>query len=346
MIAAFFAWWVEQLSDLLPPWLRPFAPTSADALIIAPAGPLDQIEALSVTVRRNGREEPVGRVALGAAGLAALPLSPGRPVALRLSRTALLEKTLTLPLAAQAELDQVLRFEMDRETPFTPEELYWNHRIEAVDRQHGRLQVRLLLLPRSKVAPLLSALAQAGIVPSWAEVTGGEGPTPYLRLDRDDIRPEHQSRHLVALAAAACGLLAAAVVATPFIRQAAELAALDRQLAVGRSTAARAEGLRQEIDRLSGSVDAVKRELSKSGRPLEILSAVTRALPDDTYLTEFALQHGKLTLSGRSAGAARLIGALARGGEFHNPTFAAPVTRLEALRAEIFTITADVGPQP
>jgi hypothetical protein len=39
-----------------------------------------------------------------------------------------------------------------------------------------------------------------------------------------------------------------------------------------------------------------------------------------------------------------LISALAADGELRNPAFAAPVTRLEALRSELFTINAEVGP--
>ena len=82
----------------------------------------------------------------------------------------------------------------------------------------------------------------------------------------------------------------------------------------------------------------------KVGRPLVVLAATTSILPDDTYLTEMELRQRKLTLSGRSAGAARLIGALAGDAEFRNPGFSAPVTRLEALRAELFTINAEVTP--
>jgi hypothetical protein len=35
---------------------------------------------------------------------------------------------------------------------------------------------------------------------------------------------------------------------------------------------------------------------------------------------------------------------MAADNEFHNPAFAAPVTRIEALRQEIFTIDAEVAP--
>ena len=102
--------------------------------------------------------------------------------------------------------------------------------------------------------------------------------------------------------------------------------------------------MRQEIDRLSGSAGFIESERDKAGRPLVVLAAATRILPDDTYLTEMELRQRKLTLSGRSAGAARLIGALAADPEFRNPGFSAPVTRLEALKAELFTINAEVQP--
>ena len=95
---------------------------------------------------------------------------------------------------------------------------------------------------------------------------------------------------------------------------------------------------------VTGSAGFIESERDKAGRPLVVLAAATRNLPDDTYLTEMELRQRKLTLSGRSAAAARLIAALTADGDFRNPAFAAPVTRLEALHAELFTINAEVGP--
>lgn len=344
MIGAFFVWWFEQLASLLPSWLRRAASMRADALMIGPGKRLGEITCLVASLRRSGREAPLGEFAPGAAELAELPHSRSRPAVLRLSTRDVLEKTLVLPIAAQAQLDQVLAFEMDRETPFTPEELYWNHRVEAVDRQHGRLTVRLWLLPKATLAPLLAELGRVGIVPRWAEIGDGIGEIPDLPLDRDSgsRRPRDKSR-LLWPAAVCCAALALGAIVTPFARQSTALAVLDREVGEGQAAARRAEALRQEIDRLSHSADLVKNAFDKAGRPLEVLATVTRLLPDDTYLTELDLQQRKLTISGRSAAAARLIGAFAADGKFRNPTFAAPVTRVEALRAEVFTIVADVG---
>ena len=345
MMREFFAWWFGQLAELLPQGLRRTALTAVDAMVIKPIGPLGRgIEAVAIGLRRNGRETPLGRFGLGATDWAELPRATGRTTVLRLSEPDVLGKTLTLPLAAERELDQVLGFEMDRETPFKPEEIYWNHRIEGADRQNGRLSVRLVLLPKANLAPLLTALGRFGIQPRRAEIADGPDAGAYLPLEGDGGRTHRASHRLIWSAAVCCAILGVAAVVTPFVRQGRALASLDQQIAVGRTAAAEADSLRQEIDRLTGSADFVESERDKAGRPLAVLAAATRVLPDDTYLTEMELQKRKVTLTGRSAAAARLIGPLAADGSFRNPGFAAPVTRVEALHTELFTINAEVAP--
>ena len=344
-IRAFFSWWFGQLAELLPQGLRRTVLTAVDAMVIKPIGPLGRgIEAVAIGLRRNGRETPLGRFGLGATDLAELPRKTGRTAVLRLSEQDVLGKTVTLPLAAERELEQVLGFEMDRETPFKAEEIYWNHQIDGVDRQNGRLSVRLILLPKANLAPLLTALGQFGIRPRRAEIADGPDAGAYLPLEGDGGRTHRASHRLIWSAAVCCAILGVAAVVTPFVRQGRALASLDQQIAVGRTAAAEADSLRQEIDRLTGSADFVESERDKAGRPLAVLAAATRVLPDDTYLTEMELQKRKVTLTGRSAAAARLIGPLAADGSFRNPGFAAPVTRVEALHTELFTINAEVAP--
>jgi len=345
MVREFFAWWFGQLAELLPQGWRRTALTAVDAMVIKPIGPLGRgIEAVSIGLRRNGRETPIGRFGLGATNLAELPRATTRTTVLRLGEHDVLGKTLMLPLAAERELDQVLGFEMDRETPFKADEIYWNHRIEGADRQNGRLSVRLVLLPKATLATLLTALGQFGIRPRRAEIADGPDAGAYLPLEGDGGRAPHSSNRLMWSAGVCCAVLGLAAIVTPFVRQELALAALERQIAVGRAAAGEADNLRQEADRLAGSADFVERERDKAGRPLAVLAAATRVLPDDTYLTEVELQKRKVTLSGRSAAAARLIGPLAADGTFRNPGFTAPVTRVEALHTELFTINAEIAP--
>ncbi len=293
MLREFLSWWVGQLADLVPERWRRFGSSSGDALVIAPVGPLaGGVEAVTVSLRRNGRETPLGEFGFAAAGLADLPRSGGRPAVLRLAA------------------------------------------------------VRLLLVPRASLDALLAALGKVGVLPKRAEIGDGPDRGCYLPLGADGggLHDPMHRRLLRWPAAALCAGLAVAVVGLPFVRQASALAELDQEIAGGRSAAGEAEKLRQEIDRLTGTADLIESERDKAGRPILTIAALTRLLPDDTYLTELQLQQHKVTISGRSAGASRLIGALAAGNQLRNPAFAAPVTRIEAAKAELFTIIAEVGP--
>ncbi len=344
MIREFLRWWLSQLAELLPQPLRRSGGRD-DAVLVTPIGLVGQgIDAVALALRRNGREAELGRFSLGAADLAQTVRATGKPVVLRLMPPDLLGKTVSLPLAAERNLKQVLAFEMDRETPFKADELYWSHQVAAADRKNGRLSVRLLLVPKARLAPLLLALGNVGLAPRRAEVASGSDAGSYLPLDDNGGRLDQARKRLLWPLAACCGAMAIAAVATPFIRQAVILSSLDRQVSLARAAAAEAETLRREIHRLSISAELIGRERDEAGRPLDILAAATRVLPDDTYLSELEIRQRKVTLSGRSAGAARLIGRLAASGEFRNPAFAAPVTRLEALHTEVFTISAEVAP--
>jgi general secretion pathway protein L len=347
MARDFLAWWGGQLADCVPEEWRRFGSSSGDALVIAPVGPIAEVpEAVAVSLRRNGRENPLGRYALATGDLLDLARPAGKPAVLRLAEADVLSKTVTLPLAAERDLAQVLAFEMDRETPFNTEEIFWTHSVIRRDRQRGQLSARLLFVPRARLSALLDALGKAGMLPKRAEIGDGPDRGLFLPLDSGRGPPGAATGHHLLRwpAAALCAGLAIAAFVTPFAREASIAADLDQEIAAGRLAAAEAEKLRREIERLSGSAELIDSERDKAGRPLLVLAALTRMLPADTYLTEFRQQQQKVTVSGRSAGASRLIGALSAGDELRNPSFAAPVTRIEAIRAEVFSITAEVAP--
>lgn len=314
--------------------------------LIEPLGPSSrEVDSIGVNLRRNGRETLLGRFSLTADSMAELPRRPGQRWVLRLTQADVLAKTVALPIAAEGQVHQALAFQMHQQTPFTLDEIYWSHFITQRDRQSGRLSVRLLLVPRQSLATLLRALDHFGIVPNRAEIGDGPDQERTLPLDGDGGSVDRARRRaLLWPAVACCFLFALGAIAAPFVRQTISLVSLDRGISAGRAMAAEAERLRGELDRLASAISLVERERDKVGRPLAILATLTGILPDDTYLTEVTVQQRKVSFSGGSAAAARLIGALSAGDGLLNVAFAAPVTRLETSHAELFTITAEVPP--
>jgi general secretion pathway protein L len=316
-------------------------------LAITPVGPVRAaLRVVSVGTWTRNRETPLGEFHLGESGLASVRNPSRLPVVLRLADDDVLCKTITLPLGAERDLVQVLVFEMDRETPFAVDEVVWGYRVVGRDRQRGQLTLRLRLISRAGLTPVLEALAEAGIPVTRVEIAGGADEGFVLPLDTDAARPTRRraARLLRRVSVGACLVLALLAAAAPLVRQTRDIARLDRKIAVARSAAQQAERLRRDIDRLQGSGDVVKKERTAAGDPLAALAALTAALPDDTYLTELQQQEHKVTFGGRSAAASRLIGAIAKSSELRNPVFVAPVTRMEATHQEVFSISAETQP--
>ena len=119
---------------------------------------------------------------------------------------------------------------------------------------------------------------------------------------------------------------------------------LDRHIAALRPAVDQAEALRRRAAAAAAGVDVLAAQRAQSGDMIEILALLTIAVPDDTSLTDLTIKKRLVTMSGRSAAAARLVATLAEDSALRDPGFGAPVTRDATTRTEGFTIHAEVVP--
>ena len=334
-------WWWQQMASLLP---SGHARSAADAVVVRARGDL----AVELSLRRHGVRQPLGAARLDEGGLPQLRAFAGRHrsagrVVLELPASLLLEQQASLPLAAEAALGEVLTHEMDRLTPFRAADVFWSWAVAGRDTVNGRLLVRLSIVLKAAVAPLVQGLAQAGLAPTTLELPAPDGGLRRLGLLPPGVAGSRQSR-AVRVAAGACAALAVAAAVIPLVQQQWAFATVESQIDALQPRVALAEGLRRRLAASSNAADLFAAESARSGNAVLALAAVTRALPDDTYLTEFTLQGRKLTLGGRSEAAVRLIGVLASEPALANPAFAAPVFRTIGDHGDQFTISADLAP--
>ncbi len=295
MLAEFIAWWSAQMRALLPGQARGGI-RRPDALIIA----IDQLgedqPQGALLLRRNGRESWLRPLTRQNGAM------PPLPVFLHLPEGVVLSRDVSLPLAAGRDLRAVLGFEMDRLTPFGAEELFWGVSSITPDRARERLSLRLSIVPRAAVEALLAGLARLNLVPDFIETAGGRialGAAPQGRR----LRPRDGWIGL-------CVLLALGCITTPFLRQQAALNAAAAEIAARAPAAQRAETLRRQLAIASSSRMAIAKA-RQSGDALQVLAALTGALPDGTWLSDLSLKGGDLSMDGESNDAAKLIALLA-----------------------------------
>ncbi|MBV9786340.1 MAG: PilN domain-containing protein [Acidisphaera sp.] len=348
MLKDFVAWWAQQMRDLVPGRALRGEPAGASALVVdtGTAG------TIGFLLRRRRRETPLGRVPLdemsGEAGLrrtrGLIARARKAPIVLRPPAASLLERRVVLPLSAEREPEAVLRYEMDRLTPFTADEVFWSWGVEQRDRAHGRLHLRVSLVPKAELAPVIAALARLGAPPALLEAPLADGGTRSIGLGAPRSRGERWRRRGAVFAGVVCAALAIVAAGLPFVTQARARAEVEARIAALQPEVARVEAVRRRIAGEAAGVDVLAQERLRVGDAMQVLATLTEILPDDTYLTDLTLRQRKLVINGQSATAAKLIGLLSSDPSFRNPAFVAPVTRTEAGRADLFSIRAELGP--
>lgn len=327
LLSDVFTWWVAQMRALLFGEAAT-ASRRPDGLIIA----LDSLAAPHPTgallIRQNDNETYIRPI--GGQGEAL----PGLPRILRLPAGTVLSRDLALPLAAARDLHTVVAYEMTRLTPLTAEELLWGISEVTPNRMHERVTLRLSIVSRSQVEPLLAALARLGLHPGSIEADRGRIPLVTARRRGRLSLPN--------LWAWSCGLLAVGCIIIPFLRQQMALEAADRVIAAHQAVADLGEALRRRIAIANSSDTAIARA-RQAGDALQVLATLTAALPDGTWLNDLSLSGGDLSMDGQSDNAAKLIGLLAAIPALRGPSFTAPVTRSADNKSDQFSLHATVG---
>lgn len=345
MLGGLLNWWMQHMQDLGPASLRLSNRTRRPSLVIA-LETLDQSWAELLLDTRSGRTI-LGRLNLGDTELpeavGGLSAAQRRYPVLQLPPDLLLERDTILPLAAEPHLARVIAFEMDRLTPFRADEVLWTCAITQRDTARDQLQVRVTVIRRAQIEPILDALAQAGLVPVRVEAVNGPRSCRAILLGTARTDRGWWRRRADACVLSACAALAATAIALPFILQSIAGAGLDARIDAMRPQVMEAASRRANIASAAAAADAMAAARGQAGAVLQVIALLTDVLPDDTFLTTLNAQQRKLTFSGHSATAARLIGAMAAQPRLQNPTFTAPVIHDEADGGDTFSIRVELG---
>lgn len=344
-------WWFGELAALFPAALRHRVAglRSRLVLVIDAAG--------AALVYETGDErEPLGRVDLRTPQTirrALATASSGRAsrtpeVIVRLAADRALRTTVTLPLAASRNLDQVVGFEFERLVPFKRDEAYYAYRIVARDKGTRTLQIELTVIPRSDTDATTQAVARAGLHPIAIEVAGASplDPAAIVPLQQSERPAAHaRARLIVAALSCATALLAAACVAVPFWRAQGAINRLEAQLAEARQEADTSLNLQKQIDAQIRDQRFLIDRRRRLPTVTALLDRITRLTPDNTWLTELQITGTEIHLIGASVSATALLGLIDQSPAFRNAAFRSSITQDSRINRERFDISAQIVPR-
>jgi general secretion pathway protein L len=346
----FMTWWGKELLALLPRSLRERMQGRARKLHV------DFDGATAVFTLREPHEDhriaelPVGAdVAARNATLGAIRAACGgraNEIALHLPASRALDRTLTLPLAAEKNLREVLAFEMDRHTPFKAEQVYYDFAVVGREAARQQVRVALTLVPRRDVDPLLAMLREQRLEPTALRVVAADGSrvpdteSNLLPLEQRAVRRAYaRGWPDRALASLALFLLSTAV-ALPFVQKISAVAALEREVDLARQEALAADAVRKALEGLIAEEKRIIERQKERPSVLQIVDELARVLPDSTWLNRLELAAGRVRLRGESADASGLATLIEHSRLLKDASFDATVTRDGKSEQERFALSA------
>jgi general secretion pathway protein L len=332
-LGQFFRWWHRELAALVPPGLRPKNRPSPRMLWVGKeAGAL-------VLWRLTGQKRyELGRVNLVAGEAAsakiafdALRVKAGAgPVGICLASSQVLRKEVVLPLATAESLNQVLGFELGRQTPYTVDQAYYDQRVLREDLGENRLHVLLGVTPRTVVDEILSHFSNWGVTPHAVVACDElESAGDCLNLLPPGLRPK-PSRAGYWIYAAMAGvtlLLFAVLLAIPIWKKREVAIALQPKLAQAQEQADAVDALKREQERLLADYTfPIEHKLATPAR-VALLDEVTRILPDNTWLQQLEIHDMEISMQGTTSSSAKLIGLFEQSALLENASFKSPLVK-------------------
>ena len=346
LLAGFWRWWVGEIAAAVPARWQQRLMRGPERLVLA-IGAGGSAQLLHSSTQK---EEPLARfdlspdtLAEARATLATVParLRKSARVGIRLPAESALRTVMSLPLAAERNLEEVVGFELDHRTPFKPEEVYRSQRVLRRDVTAKRLAVQVTVVPR---ATLEAAVAAAGRLGLSADRVEAAGETPSGNLLPAQPRPfaaRLPDWSLAGLAGLAL-LLALIGALLPLVEAHRTAAALALEASESKRQAEESLRLQKEIEsetREGGFLETRKRQTPS---PSEVLLALTHLLPDDTWLSELEIAGQEVRITGYAASASTVLGLIDQFPRFSNAAFRSPVTQAPKEQREQFNIAARI----
>lgn len=349
---SFLAWWGSELASLVPESLRQWWRGSSRLVVLS----FDGSQAVFTRIRGH-QITPVHTVDLASGDLSLHTGEIGRRLlqaiggkyhlVLSIPADQVLRRTVNLPLAVEENLRQALAFELDRYTPFMPDQVYFDCRIAGRDVARKRLSVELATVPKATVDQGVARALAAGLT-----VDGAIPANDLLKPagERHDLLPARKRKatgHLwwrTAMVAFSLVLLAMLLAVPIWQKRAAAIALLEPLYKV-KAEAEQVDASRDRLKKLTEEHNFLHNRKWESYSTLRVLEELSKLLPDDAFAIQFDFDGASVQIQGETASSVNLLERLESSSMFKDVVFKSQLTKIQGTRLDRFHISATLEPE-
>lgn len=314
-LPALLHWWRGELVALLPARMRAWLERGPDVLWLSvDSNVLDARRVRTGAVLATIAGDLPVEVQRATFSKACAGTDPDdRWLVLVVSADSVLQRRLVMPLAAAADPRRVVGYELDRQTPFRADQVYYDVRVSHESAPAGQVVLELFVAPRAELDPMLERLALMGAHPDAVDVQvagGGLAGVDLLPPARRPHRVDRRERVNWVLAGA-CVLLLVLVLGQWLGNRRAALARMQDEVDAMRTQATQSEQLRAQLLAAMAASKFLVQRKADSPPPLVVLNDLTARLPATVWLDTFTLDDsGGIDIKGEAEHAAALIDTL------------------------------------
>ncbi|MEI9930346.1 MAG: PilN domain-containing protein [Rhizomicrobium sp.] len=268
LLLQFWRWWTDELLAMLPPEWR--ERLSKRSRIIAQLN--------SGTIVYSNADN--GQI---------LPEKPRGAIRFLLPADRVLVRHLDLPLLPISDVKRMIGLDIDRLTPFQPEQIYFDADIVSRDPENGRQDVALGVVPREVAQHFISLLQEKKLVPASIGVAPSANAAAldfdFLSSMRDAQGSDVSQQRSLYWWAAAVVLLVVNIAFAAY-RDSSNVDALRDAVDAQQTPVAIALRTRDKVGH-EAAQRALLLQNKKRMSPLPVLDAVTKAMPMDAWVSRF-----------------------------------------------------------
>ncbi|MGD8590422.1 MAG: pilus assembly protein PilM [Chromatiales bacterium] len=339
----YWTWWKEELASVIPLPLRQLL-INTNKLVLEIAD--SEAEIYRIVGSKKNSIARVNIKDLGSIQVGSI-IREGNATEniLIIPKQQVLEKHVTFPMATEENIREVLSYEMDRLTPFTSNQVYYDYHLVSRNKQKSTIELKLIIIPKERVDNLLNDLSQIGFKPHVLTVDSDkvekEAQINLLPMDKrarkiNTLKVVNYSLSVMAV------LLLVMALMLPIWDKVKYIESLEPELDKYGKSAEKIITLRKQVEKAEEEALFLVEKKQASILMLRIIDELTQIIPDDSWINQVDVADNEVHVYGESVSSASLLPIIESSKIFSNAQFRSPVTQNRQNDTERFHLSAQI----